>query len=86
MTPKFVPVMVTDVPAGPEGGDKFEMAGVGGGGFVATVKGTPALATPLTVTITFPVAAPAGTGTTIEVALQLAGAAGMPLNVTVLAP
>lgn len=77
--------MVTDVPAGPDVGDRFEMAGVGGGG-VVTVNDTPALATPLTVTITFPVVAPAGTGTTMEVALQLAGVAGVPLKVTVLAP
>ncbi len=44
------------------------------------------LACPLTVTTTFPVVAPLGTGTTIDVALQLVGVAVVPLNVTVLVP
>jgi hypothetical protein len=57
------------------------MLGVG-----STVKLTPPLVTPLTVTITFPVVAPAGTGATMLVALQLAGAALVPLKVTVLLP
>jgi hypothetical protein len=38
------------------------------------------------VTTTFPVVVPLGTGTTIEVALQLVGVAVVPLNVTVLLP
>jgi hypothetical protein len=38
------------------------------------------------VTTTFPVVAPLGTGTTIEVALQLVGIAVVPLNLTVLVP
>jgi hypothetical protein len=38
------------------------------------------------VTTTFPVVAPLGTGTTIEVALQLVGVAVVPLNLTVLVP
>src|SRR5436305_11921560 len=50
------------------------------------VNFAPALATPLTVTTTLPVVAPAGTGATIEVALQLAGVATVPLNVTALVP
>src|SRR5438132_7349915 len=50
------------------------------------VKLKPALATPLAVTTTLPVVAPAGTGATIEVALQLAGVATVPLNVTALVP
>lgn len=37
-------------------------------------------------TITLPVAAPAGTGTTMLVALQLVGVAAIPLKVTVLLP
>ena len=37
-------------------------------------------------TTTFPVVAPAGTGTTTLVALQFVGIASVPLNVTVLAP
>ena len=51
-----------------------------------TVKLTPLLATPPTVTTTFPVVAPAGTGTTMLVAFQLVGVAAVPLNVTVLVP
>jgi hypothetical protein len=35
------------------------------------------------VTTTFPVVAPEGTGTTIEVGVQVAGVAATPLNVTV---
>src|SRR5215813_1514936 len=52
----------------------------------ATVKLTPLLATPPTVTTTFPVVAPAGTGTTMLDAVQLVGDAAVPLNVTVLVP
>jgi hypothetical protein len=48
------------------------------------VKGFPLLATPLTVIMTLPVVAPAGTGTAMLLALQLVGVAGVPLNVTVL--
>jgi hypothetical protein len=48
-----------------------------------TVKLTPLLATPPTVTTTFPVVAPAGTGATMLVLLQLVGVVAMRLNVTV---
>src|SRR5580704_15260455 len=53
-----------------------------------TVKLTLLLATPPTVTTTFPVpvGVPAGTGTVMLAALQLFGVAGVPLNVTVLLP
>lgn len=51
-----------------------------------TVKLAPLLAIPPTVTTTFPVVAPLGTGATILVALQLVGVAAVPLNVTLLAP
>jgi hypothetical protein len=51
-----------------------------------TVKVTPLLAAPPTVTTTGPVAAPAGTGATMLVALQLVGVAAVPLKVTVLVP
>jgi hypothetical protein len=52
-----------------------------------TVNGDPLLATPDTVTTTFPVVAPAGTVTVMLVALQaLAAAAVVPLKVTVLDP
>ena len=53
----------------------------------ATVNSTPLLAVPNTVTTTFPVVAPAGTVTTMLVALQLVTVvAAIPLNVTVLVP
>src|SRR5215467_14990542 len=48
-----------------------------------TVNGWPLLNTLLTVTTTFPVVAPDGTATTMPVADQLVGVAGVPLNVTV---
>jgi hypothetical protein len=52
-----------------------------------TVKFTPLLATPPTVTTTFPVVAPVGAATTTVVAFQLlAVPADVPLNVTVLVP
>ena len=51
-----------------------------------TVKLSPLLDCPPTVTTTFPVVAPPGTGATILVALQLVGVAVVPLNVTVLDP
>src|SRR5208337_1833242 len=52
----------------------------------ATVKLAPLVATPPTVTTTFPVVAPAGTGAMMLVALQFVGAAVAPLNLTVLVP
>ncbi len=52
----------------------------------ATVKLTPLLATPPTVTTTVPVVAPLGTSATMLVALQLVGVASVPLNRTVLVP
>jgi hypothetical protein len=82
VVPKFVPVIVTDVPTGPEVGVTLVILGAG----TVTVNTTPLLACPPTVTTTFPVIAPAGTGTTMLVALQLVGVAVVPLNVTVLDP
>ena len=79
--PKFVPVMVTDVPTAPDVGDKLVILGVG-----TTVKLTPLLALPPTVTTTLPVVAPLGTGATIDVKLQLVGVVVVPLNLTVLLP
>lgn len=80
--PKFVPVMVTMPPTGPDVGLTLVIAGGG-----VTLKETPLLATPPTVTMTFPVVAPVGTKTSILVALQLlAVPAGVPLNVTALLP
>ena len=58
------------------------------GGVVSavTVKLTPMLATPPTVTTTLPVVAPVGTEVTMLVALQLVAVPGVPLKVTVLVP
>jgi hypothetical protein len=72
--PKFVPVIVTDVPTGPDVGFKLVMLGTG----TTTLKLTPLLGAPPTVTTTFPVVAPVGTGTTMLVALQLVGVAAVP--------
>lgn len=79
--PKFAPVIVTEVPTGPEFGERLVMLGAG-----TTVKETPLLFTPLAWTTTFPVVAPDGTGATIEVALQLVGVASLPLKLTVPVP
>src|SRR5205814_4854566 len=82
VAPKFAPVIVTDAPTNPDVGFRLVMLGPG----VVTVKLTPLLATPPTVTTTLPVVAPAGTGTTMFVTLQLVGVAPIPLKVTVLVP
>jgi hypothetical protein len=79
VAPNVVPAMVTDVPVAPEVGVRLFIFGV-------TVKVTPLLAWPLTVTTTGPVVALAGTGRAILVALQLVGVAVVPLKVTVLVP
>ena len=65
----------------PDVGLRLEMLGVG-----ITVNVTALLTTPPTVTTTLPDVAPAGTGTTMLFALQLVGAAVVPLNLTVLVP
>jgi hypothetical protein len=78
VAPKFVPVMVTEVPTAAELGLRLLIAGV-----ESTVNAMPLLATPPTVTTTLPFVAPAGTGATILVALQLVAVAAVPLNVTV---
>src|SRR5438309_10889925 len=62
--PKLAPVTVTDVPRTPDVG----LSPVMFGGGTVTVKFTPLLATPPTVTTTFPVVAPLGTGATMLVA------------------
>ena len=54
------------------------------GAAAVTVKPTPLLATPPTVTTTFPVVAALGTGTVMLVAFQFVGMPAIPLNVTVL--
>lgn len=75
--PKFVPVMVTRAPTGPE--LRLRLVIFGGG---VTVKFTPLLARLLTVTMTFPVVAPEGTVTSMLDALQFVGVAAIPLKVT----
>src|SRR5207249_3905906 len=82
VAPKFAPAIVTDVPTNPDAGFKLVMLGAG----TVTVKLTPLLAAPPTVTTTFPVVAPAGTGATMLVALQLVAVAVVPLNLTLLVP
>jgi len=82
LLPKFEPAIVTGVPRVPVVGVTVPMLGAG-----MTVKVTPLLAAPPTVTTTFPVVAPVGTGITIVVAFQLVAVpADVPLNVTVLVP
>jgi len=76
--PKFAPVIVTDAPTGADVDDRLVILGDG-----INVKLTPLLARPLIVTTTFPELALAGTGTVIEVEVQLIGLAVVPLNVTV---
>jgi len=76
--PKFVPVIVTAVPTGPEVG--FKLVTVTG----VTTKFTGLLGKPPTVTTTGPVVAPVGTGTVMLASIQLIGDATIPLNVTVL--
>jgi hypothetical protein len=79
--PKFAPAIVTEAPTAPEAGDTLVMLGA-----ATTVKLFPLLATPDTVTSTFPVVAPAGTTATMLLALQLVTLAVTPLNLTVLVP
>ena len=73
--------MLTDVPTVAALGVKVLMLGG-----TMTVNVIPLLGVPPTVTITLPVAAPAGTGAVMLVALQLVGVAVVPLNLTVLVP
>ena len=69
----------------PEPADAVRLVGAVGAVVSAavTVKFTPLVATPLTVTTTTPVVAPAGTGATMPPPLQLVGVAAVRLNVTV---
>src|ERR1700722_12906647 len=77
--PKFVPVMVIEVPTAPEVWLRSVICGA-----AVTVKGEPALATPAALTTTLPVVAPAGTVTAMLVGVQVPTVADMPLKVTVL--
>src|ERR1700681_2799553 len=67
LVPKLVPVVVITAPTAPEVGLKLVM--IGAEGF--TVKFTPLLANPPTVTTMLPVVAPIGTGATMLGALQI---------------
>jgi len=78
VAPKFEPLIVTDVPAAPDEGERPVMTGDDN-----TVKATPLLFVLETVTTTFPVMAPDGTVTTMPVVPQLDTVADVPLNVTV---
>jgi hypothetical protein len=77
--PKFAPLIVIKAPTAPELGDKPLMLGAG-----VTVKVTPELACPPTVTTTGPAVAPVGTGAVMLVPLQLVGVAVVTLNFKVL--
>ncbi len=77
----MLPVIVTAAPTAPVVMDKTLMLGAG-----TTVKLTPLLFTPPTLTTTLPVAAPLGTVTAMLVALQLVAVAIVALNLTVLLP
>jgi len=81
VAPKFVPVKLTTVPAGPTFGVMAVNVGVG-----ITVNEIPLLTWPWTVTLTGPVVAPAGAEAVMLVADQAAGVAGVPLNATTLLP
>src|SRR5260370_2950888 len=70
VAPKFAPPIVTDVPTNPDAGFKLVMLRAR----TVTVKLTPFLAAPPTVTTTFPVVAPAGTGAVMLVALHAVAA------------
>ena len=82
VAPKLVPVIVTDVADRAARRRQAREASAR----TVTVKVTPLLARPPTVTTTLPVVAPAGTGTTMLVADQVVGVAVVPLKVTVLVP
>jgi hypothetical protein len=74
---KLVPLTITDVPAAPKVGEKLLTD--------STLKLEKLVAVwPLTVTLTGPVVAPAGTVTTKLVAVALVTVADVPLNFTVL--
>ena len=78
VAPKLAPAIVTDVPTGPLVG--LRVVTLGAGATAVTVNARPLLATPPTVTTTFPVVALAGTGTTMLVADQVPGVATMPVE------
>jgi hypothetical protein len=91
LDPKLDPEIVTRVPTAPDEGDTPVMIGdpedPEDPEELVTVKLTPLLAVPPTVTTTFPVVAPAGTCAAIDEPVQLTtDVAAVPLNITVLDP
>jgi hypothetical protein len=76
--PKFEPVTVTEVPTAPDVGEGEVMLGA-----ATTVNGLPALVTPATVTVTFPVVAPVGTVVVMLVVVAAVTVAVVVLNLTV---
>jgi hypothetical protein len=81
LAPKLLPLIVTAAPTDPEVGDRLPIKGA-----KPTLKLTPLVAVPLTVTTTLPVVAPAGTVTLMLLLLQFVTVAAVPLKVTVLVP
>jgi hypothetical protein len=79
LDPKLFPFMFTEVPPAPLVGDRLVMFGT-------TMKFSPLLEVPLTVTTKLPLVAPEGTVVTIDVGLQPVAVTAVPLKVTVLAP
>jgi hypothetical protein len=79
--PKALPVMLTGIPGASNTGYMLVM--VGG---VTTLKFTPLLAVPPTVTTTFPVVAPPGTVTSMLAGPQPPTDADVPLKLIVLEP
>ena len=78
--PKFVPAMVTSVEIEPEVGERPPTVGT----LPVTEKVISLLTTPLEFATTMgPLVAPAGTGATTFVAVQLEGVDAIPLNCTV---
>jgi hypothetical protein len=77
--PKLDPLMFNGAPGLPDVALRLLIDGAG-----VTVKVTPLLAWPLTVTTTFPVVAPGGTTAVMLVELQTVITAPFPLNLTVL--
>ena len=75
-------MIVTDAPTGADVGDRLVMLGPVPG----SVNVTPLVEFDPTLTTTLPVVVPTGTGTLIDVALQLVGIPDAPLKFTVLLP
>jgi hypothetical protein len=79
--PKLDPLIVMAAPTGATTGETLLITGG-----VPTVNGTPLLGAPLTITVTFPVVAAAGTSAVITLLFQLVVVAVVPLKATVLFP